>query len=188
MKRIVTIVAAAGAVAMFLVQPAAASANCLGAPLLKPIAYQSGSGFAGQIAPRNPFEPTVREQREAERAVIVGLWTVTFTSGSQVTDVGFDAWHSDGTETLNDVSPISHNVCLGVWKQTGPRRFELKHMVLRFDASGAMIGTAILRETNTVTREGDAFTGTFTIEFLDLEGHVIFTGAGEVTGERVTVD
>ena len=184
MKRILTVMAAAGAVAMFLVQPAAASANCLGAPLLKPIAYQSGSaGFA----PRSPFEPTVRD-REPERAVIVGLWQVTFTSAGQVTDVGFDAWHSDGTETLNDVSPISHNVCLGVWKQTGPRRFELKHMVLRFDASGAMIGTAILRETNTVNREGDAFAGTFTIEFLDLEGHIVFTGAGEVTGERVTVD
>jgi hypothetical protein len=77
---------------------------------------------------------------------------------------------------------------LGVWKQTGPRRFELKHMVLRFDASGAMIGTAIQRETNIVNREGDAFTGTFTIDFLDLEGHVVFSGAGEVAGERVTVD
>jgi hypothetical protein len=50
MKRIVTVVATAGAVAMFLVQPAAASANCLEAPTLKPIAYQSGSaGFAPQI-------------------------------------------------------------------------------------------------------------------------------------------
>jgi hypothetical protein len=188
MKRIVTVVAA-GAVAMFLVRAEAASANCLGAPVLKPIAYQSGSaGFAPQIGSRSPFEPTVREHRDAEAAVIVGLWKVTFTAGGQVTDVGFDAWHSDGTETLNDVSPISHNVCLGVWKQTGPRRFELKHMVLRFDASGAMIGTAILRETNIVNREGDVFTGTFTIDFLDLEGHVVFSGAGEVAGERVTVE
>lgn len=113
---------------------------------------------------------------------------MTFTSGGQVTDVGFDAWHSDGTETLNDVSPISHNVCLGVWVQTGPQRFQLKHMVLRFDPSGAMIGTAILREIITVSRNGDAYTGTFTIEFLDLERHIAFTGAGEVSGERVTVD
>lgn len=189
MKRIVTVLAAAGAAAMFLVRPADASANCLGAPLLKSIAYQSGSaGVAPQSGPRSPFEPTVREHRDTERAIIVGLWQVTFTSGGQVTDVGFDAWHSDGTETLNDVSPISHNVCLGVWEQTGPRSFQLKHMVLRFDASGAMIGTAILRETNIVNRDGDAFTGTFTIDFLDLEGHVIFTGAGEVAGERVTVD
>ena len=55
-------------------------------------------------------------------------------------------------------------------------------------AVGTLIGTAILRETNTVNREGDAFIGTFTIDFLDLEGHIVFTGAGEVTGERVTVD
>ena len=113
---------------------------------------------------------------------------MTFTSGGQVTDVGFDAWHSDGTETLNDVSPISHNVCLGVWVQTGPQRFQLKHMVLRFDPSGAMIGTAILREIITVSRNGDAYTGTFTIEFLDLAGTMVFQGSGEIVGERITVD
>ena len=118
MKRIGSLIAAAGAVAVFLV-PTSAAANCLGTPLAASVAYQSGpaSSYTG---PRSPFEPTVRD-REPERALIVGLWKVTFTSGGQVTDVGFDAWHSDGTETLNDVSPISHNVCLGVWKQTGPR-------------------------------------------------------------------
>jgi hypothetical protein len=187
MKRIGSFIAAAGAVAMFLVHPTSAAANCLGTPLATAVAYQSGAA-GSSTAPRSPFEPTIREHRAAERAVIVGLWKVTFTSGGQITDVGFDAWHSDGTETLNDVSPISRNVCLGVWKQTGPRSFELKHMVLRFDPSGALIGTAILREINTVNREGDAFTGTFTIEFLDLEEHVVFTGAGEIRGERVTVD
>lgn len=67
MKRIVTVVPRQAPWPCLLVQPATASANCLGAPLLKPIAYQSGSGFAGQVFPRSPFEPTVREQREADR-------------------------------------------------------------------------------------------------------------------------
>src|SRR5215475_7071732 len=31
---------------------------------------------------------------------IVGLWNVTFSSGGQVVDVAYDAWHSDGTEIL----------------------------------------------------------------------------------------
>jgi len=39
-----------------------------------------------------------------------------------------------------------------------------------------------------VNRRGDHFAGTFTIEFFDLAGNSIFTGAGEITGERITVD
>jgi len=189
MKRITQGAAAISAAALFFVHPATVSANCLGTNQLKPVAYQSGAaGAASHSGPRSPFEPTVREHRESERAVIVGLWKVTFTSGGQVTDVGFDAWHADGTETLNDVSPISHNVCLGVWEQTGPQRFQLKHMVLRFDEAGTFIGTAVLRETNIVSRDGNTFTGTFTIEFFDLADTSLFIGAGEVAGERVTLD
>ena len=123
-----------------------------------------------------------------DRPSIVGLWSVTLTSGGSVIDIGYDAWHADGTETLNDASPISHNVCLGVWKQTDRRTYQLKHPALRFDAAGNVIGTLILRETNVINRAGDRFTGTFTIEFFDLNGNQIFAGAGEIAGERITVD
>jgi hypothetical protein len=131
---------------------------------------------------------TARPGERTPPAAIVGLWKVTLTAGGQVTDIGYDAWHSDGTEILNDASPLSHNVCLGAWEQIGARTFRLKHPALRFDASGAVIGTLLLRETNVVSKDGNRFTGTFTIEFFDLEGHSVFTGAGEIVGERITVD
>jgi hypothetical protein len=54
------------------------------------------------------------------RAPIIGLWDIKFYSGGQLVDEGFDAWHGDGTETLNDTPPpVTGNVCLGVWAQTG---------------------------------------------------------------------
>src|ERR1700730_2855801 len=37
-----------------------------------------------------------------EEVSIVGLWHVLFVSGGQPFDEGFDIWHSDGTEILND--------------------------------------------------------------------------------------
>jgi hypothetical protein len=89
---------------------------------------------------------------------------------------------------LNDASPVSHNVCLGVWQQTGRRTFQLKHPAFRYDATGNLIGTLVLRETNVVNRAGDRFSGDFTIQFFDLAGTMIFEGAGQITGERVTVD
>src|SRR5262245_36230185 len=130
----------------------------------------------------------IENEGDSSRPAIAGLWQVTLVANGTVIDVGFDAWHADGTETLNDVSPISHNVCLGVWVQTGRRTFMLKHPAFRYDAAGNVIGTLVLRETNVVNRAGDGFTGTFTIEFFDLAGASVFQGAGEIYGQRVTVD
>jgi hypothetical protein len=175
---------AAVALVLSVVTPARASADC-GGPLdrLQPGAMaQADARSSRNTDARKPF-PFFPDDPS-----IVGLWSVTLTSGGTVIDVGYDAWHADGLEILNDASPISHNVCLGVWKQTARRTFELKHPALRFDASGNMIGTLVLRETNVVNRAGDRFTGTFTIEFFDLNGTSVFTGAGEIAGTRITVE
>jgi len=173
------------AVTAAMLFPARAYASCGD----KALARIAPSGLTLSGTPRTLLESAPAFEREPDRvAAIVGLWQVTLTAGGEVIDVGFDAWHADGTETLNDVSPISHNVCLGVWKQTGRRTFELKHPAFRYDAAGNYIGTLILRETNVVNRAGDRFSGTFTIEFFDLAGTSIFMGAGEIVGERVTVD
>ncbi len=161
-----------------------ASAQCGGSrATLKPAALQSSSD--GWRKRRFEF---IAEHDSDQRASIVGLWKVTLMSGSAVIDVGFDMWHADGTEILNDSSPLSNHVCLGVWKQTGPREFLLSHPALRFAADGSLIGTLVLRETNVVNRAGDRFTGTFTIEFFDLANNSVFTGAGDIVGERYTVE
>ena len=39
-----------------------------------------------------------------------------------------------------------------------------------------------------VSHDGNTFTGTFTIEFFDLADTSLFVGAGEMTGERVTLE
>src|SRR5438132_8523437 len=48
----------------------------------------------------------------SEEQTIVGLWDVKFISDNQLFDEGFDQYHSDGTEILNDIPPpASGNVC-----------------------------------------------------------------------------
>jgi hypothetical protein len=178
-------IAALGALLLSVLLPARAWADCGGGlDSLKP------AHLSQEAAPRVVGGNDLDQQSDSRvvQPTIIGLWSVTLTSGGAVIDIGYDAWHGDGTETLNDASPVSHNVCLGVWKQTGSRTYQLKHPALRFDAAGNVIGTLILRETNLVNRTGDRFTGTFTIEFFDPSGNSIFTGAGEIAGERITVD
>jgi len=76
-------------------------------------------------------------------AAIVGLWNVTFYSAHVLVDQALDAWHSNGTEILNDFTdPIEDNACLGVWTQTGPQTFKLKHPSWTFDINGVLTGTA----------------------------------------------
>jgi hypothetical protein len=124
-------------------------------------------------------------------ASIVGLWNTTFLfgDGPGIYDQGFQQWHADHTELMvdNAVPPSLGNVCVGVWKQTGPRTYTLKHMTFNWDAEGALAGTFVLRMTVTLERRGNVFAGTYTADSFDLEGKVIpeLHVEGNVRAERI---
>ena len=107
-------------------------------------------------------------------------------------DEGFDVWHADGTEILNDngVPPAQGNVCLGVWKKTGPRTYKLKHLAWNWDINnqGMLTGTLIIHETVTVDADGDSYTGSFTFDFYDLNGNFSKEDAGYLEATRIFVD
>jgi len=117
---------------------------------------------------------------------IVGLWNVTFTSGGQVVDVAFDAWHSDQTEVLNDFTPPAEgNVCLGAWEQTGAHTYRLKHPSWSFDADGNLLGTVVIGETVKVGADGNTFTGSYTYDIYDTSGNFLEEFTGTVKGTRI---
>jgi hypothetical protein len=142
---------------------------------------------------RKPVDPSAAADKAAPEASgdpsIVGLWKITFTSGGQTVDQGFDVWHSDGTELLNDTPPPSTgNICVGVWAQTDRLTFKLYHPSWTFDAGGNLNGTAVIRETVMLQTNGNVFTGTFTVDEFDLNGKNIFHIAGAVKAQRITVN
>jgi hypothetical protein len=126
-------------------------------------------------------------------ASIVGFWHVLFISGGQVYDEGYDQWHSDGTEILNDTAPPqpangSGTICLGVYKKTGPRTYKLKHPFWSFDATGTLVATGVFLETATVDQSGNHYTGSFEAIIYDLNGNVTSDTKGELKAERITPD
>lgn len=124
-------------------------------------------------------------------ASIVGLWEIENINSATGLVVlrAIDAWHSDGTETLNDFhNPASGNVCLGVWVKSGPNTYKLKHPYWRWDATGTLIGSGVLRFEVTVDPDGNSYTGTFTNDQVDLAGNNVHHGAGTTHGQRITVD
>lgn len=134
----------------------------------------------GAIKPDKDVDPT-----------IVGLWDIKFFAGDYLIDEGFDQYHSDGLEILNDtVPPPTGNVCLGVYEKTDGHSIKLKHPSWIFDTDNAtLIGKATILEDITVDKHGHTFTGTFTIKITDLFGNPIAPDVtGTVTGERITPD
>jgi hypothetical protein len=129
--------------------------------------------------------------QKGQEVTIVGLWDVKFIFEGQVVDEGFDQYHSDGTEILNDTPPpATGNVCLGVYVKTGARTLKLKHPSWIFDPTNTIvIGRATILEQITVDRGGRAFKGTFTIQFRDLAGNELAPDfSGQLRGDRITPD
>jgi hypothetical protein len=128
-----------------------------------------------------------------EEGSIVGLWHVFYVSGGQPFDEGFDQWHSDGTEILNDTAPPqpangAGTICLGVYKKIAPATYKLRHPFWSFDANGNLVGSGVILETVTVDAGGDNYHGTFTFDAFDLSGNLTFEATGDVSAKRITVD
>jgi len=141
---------------------------------------------------------------ETPKQSIVGLWHVIYTTGSgnnsSTFNDTFDTWHSDGTEFETAyLAPVGGDVCVGVWKQTGPHTFVLHHVGWLFnplDSNGNatnLMGNATnyftLDETIVVAPNGESYTGHFTFKIWNLDG--TFTGVevpGAIAATRITVN
>jgi len=119
----------------------------------------------------------------------VGLWDTKLIVDGQVIDEGFDAFHSDGTEILVDQSnPITDNVCLGIWEQTGPLTIKLKHPSWYFDTNGNLLGVVVIHETLTLDPDCDTYHGASIEDVYDIQGNKVGTYEAQITAKRIRVD
>jgi hypothetical protein len=129
---------------------------------------------------------------------IVGMWKEKWISegsegvkdGSEV-DASYTQWHSDGTEI--NVSglrpPITGDVCLGVWIQTGARTYQLNHLGASYDpTSTKLVGPARIQQWLTLDPKGDSTSGKFTVDQWDEAGNLLAHLQGNIIGTRVTME
>lgn len=131
------------------------------------------------------------ERKNDSKATILGLWKKVYYSGGVLNDIGLDQFSAGGTELLNDVVAFNggNNFCIGVWKQVGPRSYDLVHTFYVFDPNNAKIaiGVSIEKSRLFVSRDGNRFTGTWTQDNYDLYGALV-PGThfdGTITGTRI---
>lgn len=149
----------------------------------------------------------VGDDRDRRDAKIVGTWRFAFVSDGTsypvvipfgaVVDFGTVQWHSDGTEFMisGGRPPSTGDVCMGAWEQTGPHTFALKHIALAWVSGDStppspvttFLGPAIISEVVTLTRAGDAYEGSFTIDqYAKDEVTLLEHISGKVTATRFT--
>jgi hypothetical protein len=136
-----------------------------------------------------PSALAATDESKSKSHSFVGLWDAKVIVDGQVIDEGFDAFHRDGTEILVDQSnPITDNVCLGIWEQTGPLTIKLKHPSWYFDTNGSLLGVVIIHETLTLDPDCDTYHGTSTEDVYDTRGNKIATYEAKITAKRITID
>jgi hypothetical protein len=141
---------------------------------------------------------------DSEQDPIVGMWHVKFTAegntGSMAPpdgtpiDNAFVQWHSDGTEIMNSGRPAQDgNFCMGVWKRTGGSWYALNHFALGNDTANAPTGIGNpagptqIREVIFLSRDGNSYTGAFTLDAYDTSGHNVAHIIGKISATRITV-
>lgn len=120
---------------------------------------------------------------------IVGFWKVSLLLGSDTIDSGFVQWHSDGTEIMNSKRPPStQSFCLGVWKKVAPSKYALNHYAISWNPDGTLLGVTSIRESITLAKDHNHYTGSFTITQYDEAGNELGGPSGDITAFRIKVD
>jgi hypothetical protein len=151
-------------------------------------------------------------------APIVGLWAFKYTSLGNLStlgipdgapiDNGTTAWFADGNEiTFSGArNPIVGATCIGVWKQTGEYTYVLNHIGLSWNplaasdapagpgnpggGPGAPGGPAFIKQYVTLSKDGQSYSGFFSINQLLPDGKTPATPApikGTISATRITI-
>ena len=149
------------------------------------------SAMAAGTSQSRPRQQSSHSPRDnSGSSSMVGLWSIQFAIDGNTIQDAYQLWNFGGTEVHNpNVDPRGGNVCLGVWKRApGTRIYTLAHRVWNYDTNGNFLGTINLTETVTLGAGGDSHSGSFTLDFYDPSGNLLMELAGDVTGQRISVE
>jgi hypothetical protein len=137
---------------------------------------------------------------ESEPA-ITGLWYFNYIAEGDdslnipdgaIVDGGNTTWYADGNELTSSAmrAPDTGSICLGVWKKTGERTYELNHIGLSWDpVKNVFAGPAFIKQHVTLDKSGNKYSGTFQITQFAADGKTVEVQIkGHIKATRVTIE
>lgn len=180
-----------------------AAAGCVD-KVPKKVSWQSPADSFGSFLKVSSEQDNWSWEAPVRRAPIVGLWAFKYLSkGNYITfgwkdgkvlDGGNTLWYADGNEnTVSGVrAPETGDVCLGIWQRTGEWTYELNHIGLSWNVASAMpAGPAFIKQSITLGKDLNSYTGTVVIRQLDPDGKTLTTPApiyGTIVATRVNIN
>jgi len=124
-------------------------------------------------------------------ASITGFWHVKLVKqDGSLYYQSLQQYHADGLEMEDAATPPTHpaHMCMGVWKQSR-NTVRIYHIIWVYDGDGPPVGYVVLRENNTVSSDGDAFTGTYDVKQYNIhDGTLVGHMSGTTVGQRIDFD
>ena len=179
-------------VALWSVWVPSASAACGSSAQRLPPSMSSAPQLPPPLQEAAPDGVAAETPQRGGEPSMTGLWKTVFVAGGAVVNLGFNTWHSDGTEWALDGTfpPAGGNVCPGVWERIGHRSYRTVHPAFNYDASNThVVGIFIERLKITISPDGNSYQGDFTWDSYDLQGNLLSDNsvAGRVMGTRIQV-
>ncbi len=131
---------------------------------------------------------SAQETSQWANALIEGTWRTNVTpincqTGTPVAPAfpGILTFSQGGTLSGTSATVSS---AYGVWsKGHGRRLYTFAFTNLRYDASGVLVGSQVVRQTASMSGN-DQFTSSGTVQFFDLAGNLVGNGCAASTGAR----
>lgn len=177
MKKILMAAATLGALTFGLTAHAACMDSSVGArqgstDALTPLALEQHQ-FSGH------FEGKGAGER------IVGTWHVIYSAGGSAYAQAFIQWNSDGNEWENINRPtLGGNICMGAWKTLDQLHVFRNHFGWIF-ADGNVSGYFNETETDTVSWDGNSYSGNNDTKIYDLSGNLQAEIVGTAAATRI---
>lgn len=140
---------------------------------------------ATRMPPVLPAAATVETGERHDDDGIVGTWIVSYTTNGAPGGEAFIQWHDDGTEWENiDFPVLGGNLCMGSWRQLDRRHVRRSHIGWLY-TDGTLSGYFTEAETNTVSRDGNSYTGYNDMKIFDLDGNMQVELTGTSNARRL---
>jgi hypothetical protein len=122
------------------------------------------------------------------RQTLKGAWNVTIDFQGVIPTCSAPSLMTRDGGVIANACAANESPGYGQWVRTGNNEFAVTFVGLEYGPGGGANGSYKVRAKVSIGNDSQEFIGPFQTDMFDLDGNLIFTVTGTVTGRRVVVE